>query len=89
MATLNQNGINFTLNAESVTTFTGKYTDIENFDDSTRRYNVDQNKLNTLGVSMSFNAVEIDWNDAELGEVNGIPLGTIKTTGDLIKVIQG
>jgi len=35
------------------------------------------------------NAVEIDWNDAELGEVNGIPLGTIKTTGDLIKVIQG
>ena len=34
-------------------------------------------------------SVLIDWNGAELGEVNGIPLGTIKTTGDLIKVIQG
>ena len=90
MATLTQNGISFTLNAESIgKTATGKYTDIENFDDSTGLYNVNQNKLNNLGVSMSFNAVEIDWNDAELGEVNGIPLGTIKTTGDLIKVIQG
>ena len=89
MATLTQNGINFTLNAESVTPFGGKYVNRSNFDTSTDLYNVNQNKLDNLGVSMSFNAVEIDWNDAELGEVNGIPLGTIKTTGDLIKVIQG
>ena len=67
MATLNQNGINFTLNADSVGVgLNGKYTHQENFDDSTGKYNTNQNKLNTLGVSMSFNAVEIDWNDAQI-----------------------
>ena len=89
MATLTQNGINFTLNAESIGKIgEGKYTDSSNYDDSTGLYNVDDIESFNR-VSMSFNAVEIDWNDAELGEVNGIPLGTIKTTGDLIKVIQG
>ena len=34
------------------------------------------------------NAVEIDWNGAELGTVNGINLGTINTTGDLLNAIK-
>ena len=34
------------------------------------------------------NAVDIDWNGAELGTVNGIDLGTINTTGDLLNAIK-
>lgn len=38
-----------------------------------------------LGV---VNAVEIDWNGAELGTINDINLGTINTTGDLLNAIK-
>ena len=38
-----------------------------------------------LGV---VNAVEIDWNGAELGTINDINLGTIYTTGDLLNAIK-
>jgi len=31
------------------------------------------------------NAVDIDWNGAEVGTINGVDFGTIKTTGKLLK----
>ena len=34
------------------------------------------------------NALEIDWNGAELGTINDINLGTINTTGDLLNAIK-
>lgn len=64
MATLNQNGIEFTLNADAVSPFGGKYTNDQNFDASTGLYNINQTKLDAKGVAKSFNAVEIDWNSA-------------------------
>ena len=64
MATLNQNGIIFTLNADVVAPFSGKYTNDINYDGSTGLYNINQTKLNNAGVSKSVNAVEIDWNSA-------------------------
>ena len=46
MATIEQNGINFTLNGDAVTPFGGKYTNEQNFDATTGLYNDNQNKLN-------------------------------------------
>ncbi len=66
MATLNQNGIEFTLNADVVSPFAGKYTNDGNFDATTGLYTQNQSKLNAKGVAKSFNAVEIDWNGAVL-----------------------
>ena len=31
------------------------------------------------------NAIDIDWNGAEVGTINGVDFGTIKTTGKLLK----
>ena len=83
MATINQNGIIFTLNAEAVTPFGGKYTNSTNFDASTGLYTQNQSKLDAKGVAKSFNAVEIDWNDATgiFGFTDENPL---KTTGQLL-----
>lgn len=83
MATLNQNEIIFTLNADVVTPYGGKYTNRQNFDPNTGLYNINQNKLNDFGVVKSVNAVEIDWNGAKpgIGEGNN----GITTTGELMK----
>ena len=81
---IQQNNINFTVDTR-INRYTGwgkKYSNANNIGDTS--YPADPSSM-VFGM----NAIEIDWNDAELGEVNGIPLGTIKTTGDLIKVIQG
>lgn len=64
MATLNQNGITFTLNGDAVTTIDGKVTTSSNFDATTGLYTQNQSKLDAKGVAKSFNAVEIDWNSA-------------------------
>jgi len=66
MATIQQNNITFTLNADVVAPFSGKYTNDTNYDPSTELYNVNQNKLDNAGVGKSFNAVEIDWNGAKI-----------------------
>ena len=65
--TYNQNGIDFNLNADVVAPFAGKYTNEDNYDSATGLYNVDSNTINTFGISTSVNAVEIDWNNADLG----------------------
>ena len=98
MGTLNQNNVTFALNADTATPFGGKYTNDQNFDDNTGKYNVNQNKLNNIGVYKSFNAVEIDWNDANLAsrkseiENAGVPdsqslPSALKTTGELLDII--
>ena len=84
MANITQNGIHFNvqnnlLTGESLAGVNGKiyslinpYNDLEDGDN----------------ISTLINAVEIDWNGAELGNTyDGI--SRINTTGDLIKVIQG
>lgn len=87
MATLTQSNVTFTLNADIVSPFGGKYTNDMNFDADTGLYNVDQTKLNSLGVGKSVNAVEIDWNGAKpgIGEDNSTG---ITTTGELLKLIK-
>ena len=87
MATLTQSNVTFTLNADVVSPFGGKYTNDMNFDADTGRYNVDQTKLNSLGVGKSVNAVEIDWNGAKLGIGEDNSTG-ITTTGELLKLIK-
>ena len=88
MATLNQNGIIFTLNGDAVTTIDGKVTTSGNFDVTTGLYTQDQLKLNARGVAKSFNAVEIDWNGADFENAPGTKPSTINTTGDLINAIK-
>ena len=83
MATLTQNEIVFTLNDDTVTPFSGKYTNDQNFDANTGLYDIDQNKLNTVGVYKSVNAIEIDWNGAEVDENT-----VLNTTGDLLTWIK-
>ena len=97
MATLTQNNIQFTLNDDYVISNDGKYTHINNYDASTNKYKINQNFLNNVGVTKSLNAVELDWNDADLqSAVNaitdipeGLPAsltdGKIKSTGDLLQ----
>lgn len=97
MASLTQNNIQFTLNADIVKSYSGKYTHYDNYDSTTNKYKVNQNKLNNIGVTKSLNAVELDWNDADLqSAVNaitdipeGLPTsltdGKIKSTGDLLQ----
>ena len=60
--------------------FGGKYTHSENLDGGIY-------KADGQGDTPSFaiNAIDIDWNGAVLGTVNGINLGTIKNTSDLLK----
>ena len=89
MASFTQNNIQFTLNADAVTPFGGKYTDTRNYDSSTGLYNVNSNKLSNVGVFKSINAVEIDWNGAQLelpADLGGTQ--TIQTTGQLLSIIQ-
>lgn len=90
MATLTQNGIVYTLNADTVTAFSGKYTNDQNFDANTGLYDINQNKLNTIGVDKSVNAVEIDWNGAVLkgADLENNANLTLNTSGDLLKLIE-
>ena len=89
MATLNQNGITFTLNGDSVTTIDGKVTTSGNFDATTGLYTQNQSKLDAKGVAKSFNAVEIDWNGAEITSTAFPSMDrTINTTGDLLSWIK-
>ena len=83
MATLNQNEIILTLNADVVAPFSGMYTNTQNYNDDTGLYNDNQNKLNNLGVFKSVNAVEIDWNGAKPGMGEGT--NGITSTGELKK----
>ena len=83
MATLNQNGITFTLNGDAVTPFGGKYTNNTNYDPTTGLYTQNQSKLDAKGVAKSFNAVEIDWNGAQV-EDNV----TLNSIGDLLSWIK-
>lgn len=83
MATLKQNEIIFALNADVVAPFSGKYTNVQNFNNDTGLYNDNQNKLNNLGVFKSVNAVEIDWKGAKLGMGEGT--NGITSTGELMK----
>ena len=87
MATLTQSNVTFTLNADVVSPFGGKYTNDMNFDADTGRYNVNQTKLNSLGVGKSVNAVEIDWNSAKLGIGEDNSTG-ITTTGELLTLVK-
>ena len=68
------NGINFTLQDNDVYQFPK----ISNADGSIKRGDI---------VPL-INAVEIDWNGADLGTINGIEFGTINTTGDLLNAIK-
>ena len=82
--TYTQNGINFTLNADVVAPFSGKYTNAENYDASTGLYNVNSAKLTNLGILPSINSVDIDWNNVDLGNSY-----YINTTGELLSYISG
>ena len=77
MATFIQNGIQFS--ATNGQKLPNKYGNDKNGDFA---------DAGTDGVEPFINAVEIDWNSAELGTVNGINLGTINTTGELLQVIK-
>ena len=77
MANYKQNGIDFNLNADVVTPFPGKYTNDVNYDFSTGLYAVDD--VTQFGAQLSINAVEIDWNGAEV-----IPGKTLNTTGEVL-----
>lgn len=88
MATIQQNNITFTLNADVVAPFSGKYTNDTNYDPSTELYNVNQNKLDNAGVGKSFNAVEIDWNGAKIRLKGDQADRTIENTGQLLKALQ-
>lgn len=91
MATLNQNGIQFTLNADVVSPFGGKYTNDTNFDSTTGLYTQNQSKLDKKGVAKSVNGVEIDWNSAILSNVELSVLdnkNTVNTTGQLLALIN-
>ena len=92
MATLNQNGINFTLNADVLGSIgSGKYTNSANYDDNTGLYTQNQTKLDKKGVEVSVNAVEIDWNSAKLDNVELSVLdnkNTVNTTGQLLALIN-
>lgn len=93
MATLNQNGINFTLNADVLGwTGNGKYTNTSNYDDNTGLYTQNQTKLDKRGVAVSVNAVEIDWNGATLSYVNqpGVldASNQVNTTGQLLALMN-
>lgn len=89
MATLKQNNVTFTLNADVVSPFGGKYTNDTNYDGSTGLYNVNQTKLNNAGVGKSVNAVEIDWNSGKVSAATAKDITTsITTTGELLGVIK-
>ena len=92
MVDYNLNGINFKLNADTVAPFPGKYTDERNYDSNTGLYDIRTNKLNNIGILQSFNAVEIDWNNAVLNPSNEpeekLSYTTITSTGQLLKNIE-
>ena len=76
MSNFTQDNINFTI-AEYTPTKLSKRA-------STATYDA---LINNRGNKI-INAVEIDWNGAELGTINDINLGTINTTGDLLNAIK-
>ena len=96
MATINQDSINFT-NVQPTNIFTaaGKYSISAN-DDGTGKFDT---TLTGSEVTKSFNAIEIDWNNAAfksaVDAITTVPdngaiqseIQNIKTTGELVKII--
>ena len=83
---IQQSNINFTVDTRS-NRYTGwgrKYTNTDNIGETYPAYPDD--------INFGINAIEIDWNDAQLGKTIEITPGTnlskIKTTGDLILLIK-
>ena len=80
MATISQNNINFTnINADPIYTNYGKYSRSAN-SDGTAHFDT---TLTENEIVKSFNAIEIDWNGAQLDSQT-----TINTTGQLISAIK-
>lgn len=85
--TYTQNGIIFTLNADVVAPFPGKYTNEQNYDASTGLYNINSAKLTNLGILPSINSVNIDWNGAQLKDGSTVK-ATLNTTGEMLSILQ-
>lgn len=91
MATLIQNGIDFTIDSELVGNLgSGKYSHASNLDGEN---NINADKISKKGSSFpSINCIDIDWNSAQLSYVslpNVLDNGnTINTTGQLLALIN-
>ena len=80
MATISQNNINFTnINADPIFSINGKFSRNQN-DDGNGHFDT---TLTENEIVKSFNAIEIDWNGAQLDSQT-----TINTTGQLISAIK-
>ena len=92
MSSITQNQITFNnISADTVYKRGGKYTHMSN---------ANGNKFDTTltgeELTPSFNAIEIDWNGAKLGDAitalstnvqEGVAVSNITTTGELLKVV--
>ena len=76
MATIKQDNINFNVNKDAIFASGGKYTHTSNIDGSV--FDADYFAENPNDITKSINAIEIDWNGAQLGEL------IINTTGQLL-----
>jgi hypothetical protein len=79
MATIVQNSITFNVNSDTVFSKNGKYTHGSNTDGN--KFDAEYFAENPNDLAKSFNAIEIDWNGAQLGST------TINTTGQLLSYI--
>ena len=80
MATIVQDNINFTVNSDTVFSKNGKYTHGSNIDGN--KFDAEYFAENPNDLAKSFNAIEIDWNGAQLGEL------IINTTGQLLSYMS-
>lgn len=90
MADIIQNGITFTIDAETAgKAGAGKYTHSDNLDPNGA---INTNKISKKGSVVSVNGIDIDWNSATLSHVNqpGVLDGTnqVNTTGQLLALIN-
>ena len=80
MANIKQDNINFNVNKDAIFASGGKYTHTSNIDGGVDGsvFDADYFAENPNDITKSINAVEIDWNGAQLGDKE------INTTGELL-----
>ena len=97
MANITQDNTTFNVSSEAVFAKNGKYSHGSNTyidDNKITRFDVDYFAENPDEISKSFNAIEIDWNNAQLGnKVDSATLTPgeeiiIQTTGQLLSYMS-